>query len=92
VTAKKITAFRGRIVQTGWPERLAETQKDTTWKAADGKEYPRAPYDNCMGTPCHDCVAIPGELHVPGCDMERCPKCGGQWISCGCEDYEENEV
>src|SRR5678815_2525340 len=33
---------------------------------------------------CHDCGAKPGELHSPGCDTERCPRCGGQLISCDC--------
>lgn len=33
---------------------------------------------------CHDCGAKEGQLHHLGCDMERCPKCGHQLISCGC--------
>ena len=33
---------------------------------------------------CHDCGAKEGEYHEPGCDMERCPFCGGQLISCDC--------
>lgn len=33
---------------------------------------------------CHDCGAREGEFHKPGCDMERCPFCGGQLISCEC--------
>ena len=33
---------------------------------------------------CHDCNISPGGLHHPGCDMERCPKCKGQLISCSC--------
>ena len=33
---------------------------------------------------CHDCGAKEGEYHLPGCDMERCPFCGGQLISCDC--------
>ncbi len=37
---------------------------------------------------CHDCGIInkKGNVHHLGCDMERCPKCRGQLISCGCLD------
>jgi hypothetical protein len=41
---------------------------------------------------CHDCNAVHGEFHHPGCDMERCPVCGGQLISCGCLDDVEMVV
>ena len=34
---------------------------------------------------CHDCGAFPGEAHEPGCDVERCPICGGQMIACACD-------
>ena len=33
---------------------------------------------------CHDCCCKEGQLHERGCDMERCPFCGGQLISCDC--------
>jgi len=33
---------------------------------------------------CHDCNATRGQYHHLGCDMERCPICWEQLISCGC--------
>lgn len=39
---------------------------------------------------CHDCGIAKGGNHHPGCDMERCPKCGGQLISCGCLDENDD--
>lgn len=34
---------------------------------------------------CGDCGAKFGQFHHPGCDMEACPKCGNQLLSCGCD-------
>jgi hypothetical protein len=53
----------------------------------DGKPYNRKKYGEDgwgNGGKCHDCGAKEGEYHVIGCDVERCPKCGMQLISCDC--------
>lgn len=41
--------------------------------------------------PCHDCGAPIGTFHHPGCDMEECPKCLRQAISCDCLPFNRYE-
>jgi hypothetical protein len=33
---------------------------------------------------CHDCGIAAGGVHHVGCDMEICPRCGGQFFGCSC--------
>jgi hypothetical protein len=39
---------------------------------------------------CDDCGVARGGLHHLGCDLQRCPRCTGQLISCGCR-FDEDE-
>lgn len=57
----------------------------------DRTHYARIPYPADQQTRCHDCNVLPGRLHHPGCDMELCPKCGGQLISCDCHLVEADQ-
>jgi hypothetical protein len=52
----------------------------------DGKWYKRNSTYFDVNERCHDCNILnqQGNYHHSGCDMERCPKCGGQLIGCGC--------
>jgi hypothetical protein len=40
---------------------------------------------------CGDCATTPGNYHHAGCDIEECPRCGGQILSCDCLIEEDDE-
>jgi hypothetical protein len=60
----------------------------------DGEVFARR---RCERQRCRDCAVKPGRFHHLGCCAERCPRCRGQLISCGCwtdgveDELEEDE-
>jgi hypothetical protein len=72
-----------------WASRINEAQS-WTHCLIDGAKFARVRFGEEVEDwgsskgPCHDCGATPGQFHVDGCDVERCPKCGGQFFGCEC--------
>ena len=88
--------YRGARVTPDWPERIQQAQRQTTCRP-NGVEMSRVKYGDetddwgANEGPCHDCAVIKGEYHVEGCDVERCPACGGsRWLGCECDWPDED--
>lgn len=70
-------------------ELLRWAQREVTYSIR-AREYERIPFGHDLAShesqpaACHDCGAMAGDLHVPTCLWEQCPRCGGRAISCDC--------
>ena len=66
-----------------WARRIADAQADQTLEI-QGEIFWRVPLGADYGTHCPDCLVEVGQLHVPGCDLEVCPRCAQQVMTCRC--------
>ena len=90
MTEQRWVTYRGIRMIEGWPEQIETAQLRPTIVLGT-KEFSRIRYGNeshdwgADERPCHDCRVLKGEYRVPGCDVERCPACDGQLLTCDCE-------
>ena len=69
--------------------RSADGCKEAPIVMLDGTTYEPVRYGEEIGWPrtrerCGDCNVLAGRVHHHGCDIERCPSCQRQAITCGC--------
>lgn len=87
--------FDGERMHRSWPTKLLAAQETLT-VTVEGVEFQRIRWggeshwaeSTLQGwvpkERCRDCACRLGDLHGPGCCVEECPRCGGQFTYCDC--------
>lgn len=69
-------------------EMLEGGSCDVAWITWANGSYERVRYgaeaQHWRAAGCGDCGVPRGGFHHPGCDIEDCPRCGRQLITCRC--------
>lgn len=82
--------YNGIVMDAEWPAEIEAAQEIKMVSVGDSL-FKRTPFGQEKDMPtdrmgnCGDCGVLKGQLHVPDCDIEQCPRCHGQLISCDCE-------
>lgn len=96
---REFLKYEGEEMHHSWPSKLLAAQKVPAF-FLNGTEFLRIPWgkenqallqDVVSLERCGDCLCKLGQLHGPACDMEECPRCGKQLLSCTC-DFDESEL
>lgn len=86
--------YRGRVLPNDYPLEIVSGQRYNGLRVPKDNSYvyykrhrlghgPDSEYVNASYQ-CEDCAVEFGELHIPYCDLEQCPICCGQLLSCKC--------
>jgi hypothetical protein len=89
IDKNRIVILNGQEVAAGWGAILRAAQEHRVYRIRR-KVFERIPFGQDYAgkesdaESCRDCAAARGQLHVPVCCLEQCPRCGGQVLGCDC--------
>lgn len=77
-------------MKASWAKRIRAAQRQPTVEIG-GSTFVRIKYGDDFpdaAKHCRDFAVEHGQYHVATCCIERYPRCSGQAISCGCDDFD----